>query len=471
MKAFLTSMQLEWRLFAIERASWALLGLLFAVMLAASINGRALVEQRLARAASLVAEAELVSDGLARQAAAWRGDGKPPIATLPGPVAFSVLAAWAVLAPTPLSGLAIGQSDLLPAQYRVTARPAHTFLASPELASPLALATGSFDAAFLVLYAVPILVIALLFNVASREREAGTLALAAAQGVSPARLVTAKWLIRAAVILAVVVGGVSASAAVGGGARALADADFLAWLAVATSYAAFWLALCLYVNARGHGSDRNGVVLAALWVTLIVIVPALAAIVVTTTLPPPSRVALTTLVREASDDADRAAATAREKYFFDHPELSGNEIDPDEFYRSVADTEAAITRSIGPALATFESQAARQRSLVNGLQYLSPAMLAHQALLVASGTDETRYADFRAQVAAFHSQWRGFFVARLDAGRRLGPGDYQQVPQFDHIDRLTPPIRRVAVPVAVLAGAALALCLLAMPRLRRLPVV
>lgn len=465
------AMRLEWRLFAIERASWALLGLFVALMLVASFNGRALVEHRVERAADLVTESGTIREGLARQAAAWDGEGKVPVAAAPGPVAFSVLTAWAVLAPTPLSALAIGQSDLLPPQYGVTARPAHTFLSDAELASPLALATGSFDVAFLVLYGVPILVIALLFNVASREREAGTLSLAAAQGMTPRKLITAKWLVRAVATLVVVALGVTASAAISGGTRALTSGDFGAWLVVAVSYAAFWLTLCLYVNALGYGSDRNGVILAGSWVMLIVIVPALAAITVATTLPPPSRVELTTLVREASDDADREAASAREKYLFDHPDLAGEDIDPDEFYRSVADTEATVTRAVAPALARFDSQAARQRSLVNGLQYLSPAMLAHQGLLVASGTDGARYADFRDQVTSFHAGWRDFFVSRLQAGKRLGASDYRQAPRFSHVDRLESAIRRVVLPVTALFGAALVLCLLAARRLRRLPIV
>jgi ABC-2 type transport system permease protein len=469
---FGTALRLEWPLLRADRAFWALLALYSALLLVAAASGRALVDARVADAQRLVADTATVEQALARQAAQWDGEGKPPVAALPGPVSFSVLPAWAILPPASLTPLALGQADLLPDRYAVTARPAHTFLARPELASPAALTLGSLDVAFLLLFGLPIVVLAVAFNVVSREREAGALALAAAQGVDPAAFVLAKWTARLAVTAAIVAAALLAAAALAGRGRvAIAPLDLGVWLAVALGYAAFWFAICLWVNARGRSSDRNGVALVGAWVTLVVVVPALTALAVTTVFPPPSRVELTTVLRDASEAADKSAAAEREKYAFDHPELAGQEIDPDEFYRTVAATEAEITRSVAPALRAFDVQADRQQRLVDALQYLSPAMLAHQALLAAAGTDARRYAEFRAQVVEFHRLWRGFFVERLERRERLSADDYASAPRFTY---RSPPASaragRLVVPLVALYGVTVVIVWLAWRRLRRQPV-
>ncbi len=472
MSGFATALRLEWPLLRADRTLWSMLALFAVLLLVAAANGRALVTARTADVERLVSEAATVERALARQAGQWDGTGKPPVAVQPGPVAFSVLPAWAWLPPTPPAPLAPGQSDLLPDRYPVTARPAHTFLARPELTSPAALALGSFDVAFLLLFGLPIVVLAVAFNVASREREAGALALAAAQGVDPAAFVLAKWTARLTVTLAAVaVALVAAAAIAAGGEFTRAGTDLAVWLAVTLGYAAFWFAVCLWVNSAGRSSDRNGVALVGAWVALVVVVPALAALAVTTVLPPPSRVELTTVLREATEAADRSAASAREKYAFDHPELAGQEIDPDEFYRTVAATEAEVTRAVGPALAAFDAQAARQQRLVDRLQYLSPALLVHQALLAASGTDARRFADFRAQVTEFHGEWRAHFVERLERGARLTPAAYAEAPRFAHREPAAA-VRavRLAGPLIALYGAAGLTIWLAWRRLRRQPI-
>jgi ABC-2 type transport system permease protein len=355
----------------------------------------------------------------------------------------------------------------------VTARPLHTFLSRAEPASAAALALGSLDVAFLLIYGLPIVVLGIAFNAASREREAGTLALAAAQGVPPRDFIGAKWLARMLLTTTVVVAAVALCSALAWRGDATSGlADLVAWIAIVAGYAAFWFALSLFVNARGASSDRNGVVLTGWWVTFVVLLPALAALVVTSALPPPSRVDLTTMLREASESADKAAASARDKYFFDHPDLAGQEIDPDEFYRAVAASEEQVSRAVAPALSAFDAQARRQQRLVDGLQYLSPAMIVQQGLLAASGTDSARYEDFRAQVAAFHARWREYFVARLERRARLAAADYDAAPAFDY---RAPPAaerwRRLAMPLAVLYGATALLVAGAWVRLRRQPVV
>ena len=101
--------------------------------------------------------------------------------------------------PVPLAALAVGQSDLLPYYYDVSIYTNEsTFQQNGEVENPLNLMVGRFDLAFVVIYLLPLLVLALSYNVLSEEREQGTLALTLSQPVSARSVVAAKLWFRAA---------------------------------------------------------------------------------------------------------------------------------------------------------------------------------------------------------------------------------------------------------------------------------
>ncbi|MCU0759236.1 MAG: DUF3526 domain-containing protein [Steroidobacteraceae bacterium] len=458
----------EWQLLRREGlAPWALVALAL-LLLAAALNGRALLGAHGATAAALQEETESTLKALADQAA--RG---VPTATSPGAVGYSVLAEPALLPRAPLGALAIGQGDLLPFHYAVTARGPYTFLTRTEPDNSLRLATGNFDAAFVIVWLLPLVVIALSFGIVSAERERGVLAIAVVSGTSAPRFVVGKLLARAALVVGALWVAIVAAALVAGVpvGRPEGALPLLAWLVVATLYAAFWFALALWVNAVPRSSDQNASLLAGAWLVLVILAPALTNLAATTVFAAPSRVELTTELREATEAADREAAADRDQYFFDHPEMQGGEMDRTAYFQSVARTEASISKAMAPLLERFEVQALRQQGLVEVLQYLSPATLAWQSLTALAGSDGARHREFRAQAVAFQGGWSEFFASRLMRGASLGPADYAALPRFRFAEPATASVlARVALPLAVLALLVALLAWLALRRLRRLPV-
>ncbi len=448
-------------------APWALGGLLLLVT-AAALNGRTLLAAQDAASDELVSESATMVAALAAQAA--RG---VPSAQDPGSVGFSVLTRPVVLPTATLAPLAIGQGDLLPARYELTARGAHHFLVRTELDSPLRLAVGNFDVAFVIVWLLPLLAIGLSYGVVSAERERGVLALAVSAGASPVRFALGKWWSRVVPVVACVwLATLLAGAA--GGALTRADAWILltCWALAGTLYAMFWLALALWLNAGAGSSERNAMALVGAWLLFVILAPALTNLAATTVFAAPSRVNLTTELREATEAADRAAAAARDQYFFDHPEMRGGEMDTRAYFTSVAQAEERVGREMLPLLLAFDNQAQRQQRLVSLLQYLSPGTLTYQALTTLAGTDGARHRQFRAQVLRFHEQWTRFFVARLDDGRTLTADDYALLPRFVFAEPpLADSLRQVALPMLALAATVVTLFLGALRRLRRLVMV
>ena len=241
---------------------------------------------------------------------------------------------------------------------------------------------------------------------------------------------------------------------------------------ISTLYVLFWFGLSLWLNAGPGSSERNAMVLVGSWLAFVILAPALTNLAATTVFAAPSRVHLTTELREATDAADKEAAAARDQYFFDHPEMQDTQMDTRAYFTSVARSEARIAREMLPLLQAFDDQAVRQQRLVALLQYLSPGTLTYQALTTLAGSDGARHREFRAQTLRFHADWTRFFVERLDAGRTLAPADYAQLPRFVFAEAPTSEaLRRVLLPLIVLAVAAAALYFAALRRLRRLALV
>lgn len=420
-----------------NRTWWAVLGLLVVLTVLAAINGSARVAALGEVAAHLNQdEASLqtnLKNAVARYEAAPTGD--PPAVTSAGNVGLSLLGHYAVMGRGPLAGLSVGQSDVQPAYYRVTAHPPHTFLNAAEIQNPLNQVSGSFDVAFVMIFVLPILIIAVSFDLMSREKEGGVLALVAAQGVRLRDLILAKIAVRAGFILVlllllVLASGLIVGADFGDGGIVL---QLATWFAVLAAYAFFWFALALAINALNWPSVTNGVVLANIWLVFVVVLPSFVNVTASTLYPAPSRVELTTEMREATEIADKEAAAARENYLFDHPELAGAGATPDAFYIQVLATDASVEKVVIPIQAEFDAQGQRREATVGRLQYLSPAIAAQQALNALAQTNNENFADFTRQVLQFHDTWRGYFVGKIVKSERLTAAAFDAIPAFAYV--------------------------------------
>jgi ABC-2 type transport system permease protein len=468
----------ELRMLLANRFVAFVLALLFGLLVLAAWNGATRIASTEANAARLNDGERTLQQALRGAAERYARDpsGDPPSAVSPGNVGLSLLGHYAVMPSGTLAALSIGQSDVQTNWYRVTAHPPHTFFNTSEIGSPLAQALGTFDVAFVLIFVMPVLIIAIGFDLLSREKEGGTLALLAAQGVRLRDLILAKATARAALFLPVLVGSLALAAwiAVGSGDAPELGPRLLGVIGVASAYALFWFALCMAVASLDLRSDTNGVLLANLWLVFVLVLPSFVNLAASLSYPAPSRVALTTEMREATELADEQAAEARDAYLFDHPELAGAGAGSqlDAFYLTVLASDAAVDRAVAPILEQFEVQARARAGVVSRLQFLSPAIAAQTALNALAGTDDARYEEFGRQVRRFHERWQDFFASRIRTGQRLTPSDFDSIPVFVYQPSTATGWRgATSVPLAFLLIVALALAALAAMRFRRYAIV
>ncbi|MEM1118960.1 MAG: hypothetical protein AAGJ18_00840 [Bacteroidota bacterium] len=96
----------------------------------------------------------------------------------------------------PLAGLCLGQRDLFPAYYGFDVADLARQVNVGELANPMKLLTGNFDLSYVFVFLLPLLLIALFYDLYAAEKEGGTLSLLQAQSVSLNTILFSKGLLR-----------------------------------------------------------------------------------------------------------------------------------------------------------------------------------------------------------------------------------------------------------------------------------
>lgn len=435
-------MQHEWRNLRADRTVWLVAGL-FAVVIGYGIfNGsawtsfqqqtlHAAAEDEQKRYAALQAETAAIEAGT--QAAARFTDPRSPAV-----VSGSRGTRYALMPPTALAALSVGQSDLYPYYFKVSRGSKQTFINNDEIENPTNLLAGKFDLAFVVIYLYPLLILALSYNLLSQEKEQGTLALMMSQPVALKTFVFGKVGFRAALLLALAL-GLSLLGFLFSGLALTAEGAawrLLLWMGVVALYGAFWFALAVVVNAFGKSSATNAVTLAGLWLLVVLLVPSLVNVTITTLAPVPSRVEMIQATRRASNEANAKGSQLLAKYFEDHPELVPTSGPPDmnDFYTKSIAVQTETERLIEPVMTAFDEQLAKQQALINMLRFLSPAIVTQAALNDIAGTSHARYQHFLALVDRFHAVWQQHFNPRILQQRKLSASEFDHVPKFAFIE-------------------------------------
>ena len=447
----------EWRLLMADRVLRIVLGLFAILLVYALANG--LVRMRFQeRTVETVHTRNVERISAVEQELAAIESGAEPASRFADPRAPNVLGGargrhTAVLEPGPLTALAVGQSDLLPYYYDVNIYTNESsFHQNGEVENPLNLMVGRFDLAFVVIYLLPLLVLALSFNVLSEEREQGTLALTLSQPVSARSVVAAKLAFRALLLVGMVLTTSLLGILVTGGFSA--PSRVLLWCATVVTYALFWFVLAAWVNTLRRSSAWNATILVGAWLVLVVVLPAAINIASGLLHPLPSRVQMVTAQREASNDAVNRRSELLTRYLEDHPEMVGGVVadEPGVVALAWAATDA-VNRRLEEVTGEHDARRAEQIALVRRYRFLPPPLLAQEVLIDAAGTGDARFIRFQSQVREFAEQWREFFVPAILAGDRMDASVLPDVPRFRLTDEESADVaRRASVPLTVLGG-------------------
>lgn len=339
---------------------------------------------------------------------AWFQDPGNPLAL----AQFNDAGRHVVLAPLPLAALSTGQSDLFPYYGKVTLT-GRTALRDNALENPVMQATGVFDFAFVLVWLIPLFVIAMGYDVRSREKESGTYALLQSQPVSVSRLLVVKMLFRFVILNAIVLLSWSLFALLM--QIPVFSSGGLHVMIYLLAYTGFWFAWCIGVNLISDRSAINAIALIGLWVLFVLIIPALITLYAGHNYPIPSRAMWVTEQRAIEQGINAERDALFESWKADHPEevLRGDTPGFYQVWMQRLVTNEQIQNQMEVAQERFVLARTKQADAIARLRPLSPSMALHHRMHVLAGTDAERLQQLEDAMRAFQKEWQEFFIPRF----------------------------------------------------------
>lgn len=175
--------------------------------------------------------------------------------------------------PYPLAGLVTGIKDITPVTEKVNY---YTDYASVdrEMTNPSILFEGRLDLMYVNLYLIPLLIIVLVYNTISSEKEKGISHLLIVQGGTLRRVLLVKLVIRLIIVfLAALIVNVLGMLFSASGFPSVQDA-FL-WIFLVFSYGVLWISLCFIIISTDKNSVFNLFSCLAFWIFLMFLLPIL----------------------------------------------------------------------------------------------------------------------------------------------------------------------------------------------------
>lgn len=334
-------------------------------------------------------------------------------------------------APEPLAFAALGQRDVSPFLLRVRALALEGQIYESETGNPELALPGRFDFAFVLIYLTPLVLIALLHDLWSSEREAGRLASLQAMPNARWRIWGARALVRSALVLAVLI----IPSLIGAGMRRAAWGETALLVGLVAALVAFWAILALIIAARGPRSAANAATLAALWFLVTLIAPAGANLAVNSVTPVPHGAALVRENREAVHDAwdlDRNATMAR--FYQTHPEWAHSAPMTIAFdwkwyyaFQQLGDAHVAeISRYYRSGIAQREQRA-------GWISWILPPIAIQRGLHRLANTDVRAQLAYQDRIRDFHQCLRRFYYPYLFDGTPFGHADFDAAPEYPKV--------------------------------------
>lgn len=341
---------------------------------------------------------------------------------------------YAVLPNAPLSLISFGQGDLMPYYNQVTVLSKQALYHAEEIENPSILYNGNFDLGFVIVFLLPLLIMALTYNIVSSEKEQGTLALLLSADTDFRRIILDKYVFRFLLLNASFVLMVAVGLGIAGVNLGQTAGSLLYLLLVTLLYTAFWFSLSFLVNSYGKNSGYNAAILVGCWLVFALLIPALLNVSATALHPLPSRMLQITKSREVTDEVAKAGSKRLDQYYNDHPELlpKGKKVDYNDYSLAYMQTQVEIEKAIKPIEDQFTKQREQQQQFISYYRFFSPAIFTQQALNSVAGTGQDRYTEFERQVNVFYANFQEYFRQKVFRQEKMASTDFAQIPSFKY---------------------------------------
>lgn len=443
MKTLLLISAREWKLFTRNYLQLCILALFTASALYAVHYGNAVIDRQSGtiqyiRQQNALDQQQLINGldadtTIATGLAAWEK------AAYPSKVRF-FLNYYAIDEPAPFARLSIGQRDVNAYYLQLNAQNLYLQLFRSEIANPRKLLAGNFDCSFVIIYLLPLLIIAFTYNLLSDEQERGTLPLLRIQPVPLHYILLCKLLFWVGITMALL-SFISCIAFMWSGIS-LAAAGLMAWwLLISGSYAICWFALLLLINAFQRSSAVNALCSLGAWLLFLVVIPALLNLGFSDeSEADPTKLTDHIRRQQGLGDSKQEKLKILERFYKHYPQYRNKDTAAANHFLEFQAYTAYVTLTDAeakPSVDAYYQRVLDRHHKITAFNLINPAVNTQHLMNMLGHTGlEDAYA-FRESISAFHRRLTHFCFEPLFAGRMMTTADFKQLPVYKQPQSVT----------------------------------
>jgi|GEM_PF-1042030 len=334
--------------------------------------------------------------------------------------------------PHPNAIYLIGQSDLYPFYFRTSPLYGESLIYNHEILNPLNLLIGKIDFGFVVLYLLPLLAIAVSYDLRSVEIELGTARLVHTYNKSGMdRLLLHKLLFRmlwfGSVLLICSLGFLLLFSREN--LRGTHLAEFGMAMLSSIGYMAFWFALAFFANSFGRSSLINGIVLVSAWIVLVFMLPSMLNAWIVRTVTLPSRNQQIIEAREMNDRYTAMRDSLYRKMVGENPGYilptsdTVNNMVIYSWYPPVVAANIALKRELDRTEARFRTAIGGRDSTLARWRFASPSLVFGTQMNDLSRNGRHHFSIARSDYERFRESWSAFAFEKVFRYEAFGEED------------------------------------------------
>ncbi|KEO71917.1 ABC transporter permease subunit [Anditalea andensis] len=328
-----------------------------------------------------------------------------------------------------------GQSDLHPYYYKITGTKHQAFFHHAEIKNGMLNFIGRYDLSFVIIFLLPLLIIAFSFDILGKEKEGGTLPYLYASQWSLATVFLCKYLFRSLVffmgvwLVSTVCLGCSLQSM-----NFLVTWPFLIWSLLVFGYMSFWFCLTFFVSSMGISANYTASTAVVVWLMAVVLLPGILEYITEASYPLPSRSGLIVQSRDAGVEAQKKAADILKEYVEEHPELAANheDLNMNDFGTRYFTVLNEVEASMKPSADDFGRRLEQRDHFIKSLSIISPALLSQEIMNEISANTNFHYRFLEADANAIKKELREFYLKKIIQGQVLKSNEIPYLPGLVH---------------------------------------
>ncbi|WP_332606140.1 DUF3526 domain-containing protein [Acinetobacter sp. ESBL14] len=360
--------------------------------------------------------------------------------------------------PSDLAFTAVGLRDVAPYVLRIRALALQAQLYDGDAFNPEFVLSGRFDFAFVLIYLVPLFIIALMHDLVSSEHQSGRLTLLH----SLPQFNNKRWIKRILLRFTLVLLTLLTPFAVGAIVPQATVAATLSFMLIIISYCAFWFGICTFVIKMVWCSVTNATLLVGIWIIVTLILPTLTNLVIVRYVPVAQGVDLILTQRQNTHSAWEIPREQTMNNFFEyHPQWQDTApLPPDFHWKWYFAFHQIADESVEDLFKQYRADLYQRQQLTHYLGWILPSVGAQTAIHRLANTDLAAQLDYQDQIIAFHQQIRDFYYPYLFNDLPFTVADFVRQPVFHESINAPSKISRENIPFILLSLIIFAISLL-----------